>query len=75
MPALVDVTLRRTQPGPWGFRMQVCYVESTVHYHRLLLPLAVFRIRKYFIRIRDPRIHNPESWIREANELQIRILP
>ncbi len=23
MPALVDVTLRRTQPGPWGFRMQV----------------------------------------------------
>jgi hypothetical protein len=34
MPALVDVTLRRTQPGPWGFRMQVFYVESTVHYHQ-----------------------------------------
>ncbi len=64
MPALVDVTLRRTQPGPWGFRMQVFHVESTLNYHRLLLLQAVFRIRKYFIRIRDLRIHNPELWIR-----------
>ncbi len=64
MPALVDVTLRRIQPGPWGFRMQVFHVESTLNYHRLLFLQAVFRIRKYFIRIRDLRIHNPELWIK-----------
>ncbi len=74
MPALVDVTLRRTQPGPWGFRMQVLYVDSTVYYHRNCYAKQSSGSVNISQGIRDPRIRNTEFWIRKANELQIRIL-
>ncbi len=75
MPALVDVTLRRTQPGPWGFRMQVLYEESTVHYHRNCYSKQSSGSVNipYGSGICGSVIVNYGS--REANELQIRILP